>query len=118
MAMIFQPCRSYHINYAHQRNFPQSRVVRMWSCTCVQILEADLVVWAAGSTPVPRVESGKLSLPFPSNSRGATQTDATLRVSLENFGAYNRHTKNCIEVPHGQLVRASVTIGQVSAVMP
>lgn len=45
-----------------------------------EILEADLVVWAAGSTPVPRVESGKLSLPFPSNSRGATQTDATLRV--------------------------------------
>jgi NADH dehydrogenase FAD-containing subunit len=47
---------------------------------CVQILEADLVLWAAGSTPVPKVEAGKLSLPFPTAPRGATQTDPTLRV--------------------------------------
>ncbi|GAB4822180.1 hypothetical protein N2152v2_009226 [Parachlorella kessleri] len=45
-----------------------------------EIIEADLVVWAAGSSPVPKVEAGNLSIPFPTNARGATQTDPTLRV--------------------------------------
>lgn len=44
------------------------------------------MIWAAGSTPVPKVEAGKLSLPFPANSRGATQTDPTLRVRAESGG--------------------------------
>ena len=46
-----------------------------------EVLEADLVIWNAGQAPVTKAEpAGRLSLPFPTNSRGATQTEATLRV--------------------------------------
>ena len=46
-----------------------------------EILEADVVVWAAGQAPVPRLDASKMSLPFPiDTASGATQTDATLRV--------------------------------------
>lgn len=45
-----------------------------------EILEADLVVWAAGQAPVPRILKKKLNLPFPADSTGATQTDSTLKV--------------------------------------
>lgn len=46
----------------------------------IDILEADLVVWAAGQAPVPRILKKKLDLPFPADSTGATQTDSTLKV--------------------------------------
>lgn len=47
----------------------------------IEKLEADLVVWAAGQAPVPRILTPqKLALPFPSDPSGATQTDPTLRV--------------------------------------
>lgn len=42
-------------------------------------MEADLVVWTAGSAPVSKF--GK-SLPFPSNAAGAIETDPTLRVRM------------------------------------
>jgi NADH dehydrogenase FAD-containing subunit len=45
-----------------------------------EILEADLVVWAAGQAPVPRIMKKKLNLPFPADATGATQTDSTLKV--------------------------------------
>ena len=47
-----------------------------------QILEADLVLWSAGQAPVSRAGAAtpSLSLPFPTNARGAMQTDASLRV--------------------------------------
>jgi len=44
------------------------------------ILEADLVVWAAGQAPAPRILKKKLELPFPADATGATQTDSTLKV--------------------------------------
>ena len=47
------------------------------------VLEADLVVWAAGQAPAPRADasaSGSVAIPFPVDARGATQTDPTLRV--------------------------------------
>ena len=47
----------------------------------IEKLEADLVVWAAGQAPAPKIISPqKLALPFPTDDRGATQTDPTLRV--------------------------------------
>lgn len=47
----------------------------------IEKLEADLVVWAAGQAPVPRIVTPqKLALPFPADASGATQTDPTLRV--------------------------------------
>jgi demethylphylloquinone reductase len=46
----------------------------------MDILEADLVLWAAGQAPVPKIEASSLSLPFPTDRTGATQTDQTLRV--------------------------------------
>ena len=49
-------------------------------CCCVQILEADVVVWSAGQAPAPRMEGASLSLPFPTTPRGAMRTDAMLRV--------------------------------------
>jgi NADH dehydrogenase FAD-containing subunit len=47
-----------------------------------QVLEADLVLWTAGSSPVTKegVSKQGLKLPFPSTTRGAVKTDATLRV--------------------------------------
>ncbi|CAL8467168.1 g6704 [Coccomyxa elongata] len=47
-----------------------------------QVLEADMVLWTAGSGPVSKegVGEGGLKLPFPANDRGAVRTDATLRV--------------------------------------
>lgn len=51
-----------------------------------QLLQADLVLWTAGSQPASKsstnskCSSGMLSLPFPLNSKGATETDETLRV--------------------------------------
>lgn len=45
-----------------------------------EILEADIVIWAAGQAPTPKIESSSLSLPFPTDATGATQTDPTLRV--------------------------------------
>ena len=48
-------------------------------------LRADVVIWSAGSTPAPKAQKDTtgLSLPFPSNSRGATCTEPTLRVMGE-----------------------------------
>ena len=46
----------------------------------MEILEADIVLWAAGQTPVPRIESSSLKIPFATDSSGALQTDKTLRV--------------------------------------
>ncbi|RMZ54503.1 hypothetical protein APUTEX25_002079 [Auxenochlorella protothecoides] len=44
-------------------------------------LEAEVVVWAAGSGPTHAPGSGPSgSAPFPTDAGGATQTDATLRV--------------------------------------
>ena len=49
-----------------------------------QILEADLVLWSAGQSPVSKAASKQqpagVGLPFPTNARGAMQTDATLRA--------------------------------------
>ena len=45
-----------------------------------EILEADVVVWAAGQAPVPRMDAPRLKFPFPCDGRGATQTDSTLKV--------------------------------------
>lgn len=45
-----------------------------------EILEADIVLWAAGQAPTPKLDASSLSLPFPSTPKGATQTDSTLRV--------------------------------------
>jgi NADH dehydrogenase FAD-containing subunit len=46
-----------------------------------QALEADLVLWAAGQAPAPRADAAAAAaLPFPADARGATETDATLRV--------------------------------------
>lgn len=44
-----------------------------------QVLEADLVLWTAGSTPASKGEM-KLKMPFELNTRGAAETDSTLRV--------------------------------------
>ena len=50
----------------------------------LQILEADLVLWSAGQAPVskaaPKQQPAGVGLPFPTNARGAMQTDATLRA--------------------------------------
>ena len=48
----------------------------------LQVLQADLVLWTAGSGPVSKegVGEGALKLPFPANDKGAVRTDATLRV--------------------------------------
>ena len=46
------------------------------------LLEADLVVWTAGQQPSLASKADD-AIPFPRNTRGATKTDATLRV-LEN----------------------------------
>lgn len=48
----------------------------------MQLVEADLVLWTAGSEPVTRagVSDATPSLPFPANERGALRTDPTLRV--------------------------------------
>lgn len=50
----------------------------------VQVLEADMVLWSAGQAPATKAAAqpppGALKLPFSTNSRGAMQTDATLRV--------------------------------------
>ena len=49
-----------------------------------QALEADLVLWTAGSGPATTSDapaaSGRLALPFPADRRGAIETDTTLRV--------------------------------------
>ena len=56
-----------------------------------QALEADLVLWTAGSGPATTSDSpadsgagagksGRLAMPFPADRRGAIETDATLRV--------------------------------------
>lgn len=44
----------------------------------MQTLEADMVLWAAGMGPSPKVDA--VRLPFPANDRGCTQTDETLQV--------------------------------------
>lgn len=41
---------------------------------------ADLIVWSAGQTPTPTAEKDSLTLPFPTTSRGALQTEPTLQV--------------------------------------
>jgi NADH dehydrogenase FAD-containing subunit len=38
------------------------------------------VLWSAGQSPASRADPRSLSLPFPTNTRGAMQTDAALRV--------------------------------------
>lgn len=43
-----------------------------------QTLEADLVLWAAGMGPTPKLDA--VRLPFPADTRGCTQTDETLQV--------------------------------------
>ncbi|KAI3435718.1 hypothetical protein D9Q98_001776 [Chlorella vulgaris] len=49
-----------------------------------EVLEADMVLWSAGQAPATKAAAqpppGALKLPFSTNSRGAMQTDATLRV--------------------------------------
>ena len=56
-----------------------------------QALEADLVLWTAGSGPATTSDSpadsgagagksGRLAMPFPADRRGAIETDAMLRV--------------------------------------
>eukprot|EP00884_Botryococcus_braunii_P005334 jgi/Botrbrau1/14801/Bobra.105_1s0013.1 len=40
----------------------------------------DLVIWAAGSGPITRTAAEKLSLPFPTSSRGNIQIEPTLQV--------------------------------------
>lgn len=49
-----------------------------------QILEADIVLWSAGQAPVTKAPAAdpqhQIALPFGTNTRGAMQTDATLRV--------------------------------------
>lgn len=50
-----------------------------------QILEADIVLWIAGQSPVTKAAAAtdteaRPSLPFATNGRGRMQTDATLRV--------------------------------------
>ena len=62
-----------------------------------EILEADIVMWTAGQAPVSHAhqeegngssndknEKKQLALPFPMDSRGAMQTDPTLRVIRNN----------------------------------
>ena len=53
-------------------------------------LEADLVLWTAGSGPATSSEDagdagaakrGRLARPFPADGKGAIETDATLRVA-------------------------------------
>jgi NADH dehydrogenase FAD-containing subunit len=49
----------------------------------LQVLEADVVLWTAGSRPVTRAGEANgrpPALPFPANERGALRTDPTLRV--------------------------------------
>ena len=45
----------------------------------LQDFEADLVLWTAGSQPTSRAEPN-MKLPFPTNEKGATKTNDTLRV--------------------------------------
>lgn len=53
-----------------------------------QTLEADLVLWAAGMGPSPKMDA--VRLPFPANERGCTQTDETLQVVLLLVGSARR----------------------------
>ena len=48
----------------------------------MQELQADLVLWTAGSSPVSKegVSEKTPKLPFPATERGAVRTDPTLRV--------------------------------------
>ena len=46
-----------------------------------QELLADLVCWTAGSMPSSKAGQNPMKLPFPSNDKGATQTETTLRVA-------------------------------------
>lgn len=46
----------------------------------LQSLEADLVVWTAGSQPATKAQRN-LKLPFPTTPQGAMKTDETLQVS-------------------------------------
>ena len=47
-----------------------------------QVLQADLVLWTAGSSPVSKegVSESTPKLPFPHTDKGALKTDPTLRV--------------------------------------
>jgi hypothetical protein len=44
-------------------------------------MAVDMVVWAAGAGPVTRTAAQKLSLPFPTTSRGNIQIEPTLQVA-------------------------------------
>ncbi len=48
----------------------------------MQVLQADLVLWTAGSSPVSKEGVGESTpkLPFPHTDKGAVKTDPTLRV--------------------------------------
>ena len=47
-----------------------------------QVLQADLVLWTAGSSPVSKegVSDSTPKLPFPATDKGAVRTDPMLRV--------------------------------------
>jgi hypothetical protein len=50
-----------------------------FSDDAVQDLEADLVLWTAGSQPSSKASPG-MQLPFPLTDKGAMRTDDTLQV--------------------------------------
>ena len=66
-----------------------SMILTLYPCYCIgfraphgllQDLSADLVLWTAGNAPSTSASRNPLKVPFPSDERGSTRTDATLRV--------------------------------------
>ena len=75
-------CPSCTTAAAHTQSSEQAGGPQNWRRPLAQLVEADLVLWTAGSEPVTRagVSDATPSLPFPANERGALRTDPTLRV--------------------------------------
>ena len=92
MSCITLPTQAQAMN----RELARLRLTQLFA----QTVSADMVCWAAGSLPSSKAGKRPMQLPFPTNDKGITCTEPTLRVPSHSnvFALGDISTMN---TPHG-----------------